>query len=98
MSAKPEPTQVRVGQVWKDGDPRSPNRHLLVVELPPAAPAMSGHPAERQMVRMALCNRRGQTIVVGGKATYTNARLDRFRPRQTGYLLVADVPEHQESS
>lgn len=66
--------QVRVGQVWRDNDPRLQkcSRRIEVVEI------------DRDH---AICKLAGVET-----KRRTRIRLNRFRPRSTGYVLEQDAP------
>lgn len=67
---------VRVGQVWRDNDPRSAPRHVRVVEI------------DGTYATAVLVNGAGRHW---GRERRSRIRLDRFRPTSTGYRLVQDV-------
>lgn len=74
-------TDVRVGQVWADNDPRSVGRTLEVVAVD------STHATCKVLTgRLPEVN----NGFVSTPVKSTRVRLDRFRPTATGYKLVKD--------
>lgn len=74
-------TAIHLGQVWKDNDPRVPDRTMKVVGFETAA----------GVVR-AVC-----TVLTGSTKGRTNRiNIDRLHPTSTGYLLVADHHDDAE--
>jgi hypothetical protein len=73
---------VRVGQVWKDNDPRISSRDprlILVVKIYVSI--------NLSFAFCQRCDTKGSPIT----KRITRIRLDRFRPTSTGYVLVKDV-------
>jgi len=72
---------VKVGQVWKDRDKRSPNRHLRVIEIPKDLTALGAR------ATLQPCKPNGQFI----STKTTRILISRMRPTATGFDLVKDV-------
>ncbi|MCC3333552.1 hypothetical protein [Nocardia abscessus] len=75
-------TEIRVGQVWADNDPRSEGRTLKVVAI------------EMGFVRRAVCE---PVTEIGGKPAKpgrtVRIKVDRMWPTSTGYRLVSEGGE-----
>jgi hypothetical protein len=76
---------VRVGQVWRDNNPRAGRKRLLRVAEVDEAQAPCGR------ARCELITPREK-----GEKSYVHIRLDRFNGSVRGYSLVTDLKEHHE--
>lgn len=72
---------VKVGQIWQDNDPRSPDRYLFVTATD------ATHAAVRQVAYNPITKISVPLPGVRG----TRIRLDRFRPTSTGYRYVGEA-------
>lgn len=74
-------TEIRVGQVWADNDPRCEGRTVKIVAI------------EMGYERRAVC----EVLTLAGGKTASQQRdvrikVDRLHPTSTGYRLVPEVP------
>lgn len=89
-----EQQQVRVGQVWADNDWRAKGRTVRVEFVG----------SETASCRVLTNRDNAQQEIDGGspwtkdmRQTMTRIRLDRFRPTGTGYVLVQDTTDQDDT-
>ncbi len=93
----PDTPNVRVGQVWRDCNPRVKGRYLLVVWAPRKVTPM-GYCIDTMTVAVAEClsgySRKRSTLTKLGRAVTIMVR--RMKPGASGYELVQDVPKSND--
>lgn len=87
--AASNPHGVKVGQVWKDTDPRM-SRHLKVIEVAGAYATVAQCDDRGRVLRFSTARLGGRTSL--GKRKERQIRLDRFKAGSSGFVLVSKGP------